>query len=72
VRRRTVEVVVVLLHVFPVVALAVGEAEKPFLDEGVFAVPEGVGDADALLGIGNAPDAVFAPAVGPAAGVVER
>ena len=41
VRRRAVEVEVVLLDVLAVVALAVGQAEQPLLEDRVLAVPQG-------------------------------
>ena len=68
--RRAVEVEVVLLHVLAVVAFAVGEAEQPFLEDRVLAVPQGQREAEALLVIGNAGDAVLAPAVGARAGMI--
>jgi len=41
VRRRAVEVEVVLLDVLAVVALVAGDAEQALLEDGVAAVPEG-------------------------------
>jgi len=70
VRRRAVEVEVVLFYVLAVVALAVGEAEEPLLENGVLSVPEGESKAEVLFIVGNAGDAVLAPAVGARAGVV--
>ena len=49
VRRRGVEVVVKLLDVLAVVALAVGQAEEAFLEDGIVAVPEGERQAEPLL-----------------------
>ena len=69
-RGRGIEVVVALLHVLAVVALGIGQAEEPFLEDRVAAVPEGQGEAQAALAIGDAQQAVFAPAVGPAAGLI--
>jgi hypothetical protein len=40
VRGRAVEVEVVLLDVLSVISLAVGQAEQPFLDDGVVAIPK--------------------------------
>jgi hypothetical protein len=70
VSRSGVEVVVEFLDVFAVVALGVGEAEEAFFKDGIFFVPEGEGEAEALLAIAEAGEAIFAPAVGAAAGVV--
>src|SRR5204863_3156772 len=60
-----------LLDVLAVVALLVGQAEEALLEDRVFAVPEGQGEAQAAFAVGQAEQAVFAPAVGPAVGVVE-
>src|SRR5262249_30627295 len=68
--RGAVEVEVVLLDVLPVVALAVGQAEQALFEDGVLAVPEGQGEAEALLIVGDAGQAVLAPAVGAGAGLV--
>ena len=68
--RRAIEVEVVLLHVLAVVALAVGQPEEPLLEDGILAVPQGQAEAEALLVVGDAGDAVFAPAVGAGAGVI--
>ena len=70
VRRRGVEVVVELLDVLAVVALAVGQAEEALLEDRVLAVPQGQRQAEALLVVAEAGQAVLAPAVGAAAGVV--
>ena len=70
--RGGVEIVVELLHVLAVVALAVGEAEQALLQDRVLAVPQGERQAQALLVVGDAGDAVLAPAVGAGAGVVVR
>ena len=68
VRRRGVEVEVVLLDVLAVVALAVGQAEQPLLEDRVLAVPQGQREAELLLVVGDAGEAVLAPAVGAASG----
>src|SRR5262249_44141216 len=63
VRGRGVEVEVVLLHVLAVVALAVGETEEALLQDRVGAVPQREGEAQLLLVVGEARQAVLAPAV---------
>ena len=68
--RRAVEVEVVLLDVLAVIALAVGQAEEAFLEDGVLAVPQGQGEAEPLLVVGDAGQAVLAPAIGAGAGLV--
>src|SRR5262249_24496587 len=70
VRRRAVEVEVVVLDVLAVVALAVGQPEQPLLEDGVLAVPQGQGEAEALPVVGDAGQPVLAPAVGAGAGLV--
>ena len=69
-RRRAVEVEVVFLDVLAVIALAVGQAEQALLEDRVLAVPEGQREAEPLLVVGDAGQAVFAPAVGARAGLV--
>ena len=63
VRRRAVEIEVILFHILAVVAFAVREAEEPFLQDGILPVPQSEREAQALFVIGNAGDAVLAPAV---------
>jgi hypothetical protein len=40
-RRRVVEIIIIFLDIFPVISLGAGEAEKAFLEDLVFFVPEG-------------------------------
>ena len=70
--RRGIEVVVELLDVLAVVALAVGEAEQALLQDRIAAVPKRQREAEPLLLVGNAGDAVLAPAVGPRARLIVR
>src|SRR5580658_2691038 len=70
VRRRAVEVEVVLLHILAVVALAVSQAKEPFLENRILAVPQSQREAEMLFVIGNAADAVLAPAVGARASMI--
>jgi len=72
VRRRAVEIEVVLLHVLAVVRLAVREPEDTLLEDGVLPVPQGQGKAEPLLVVGDAGDAVLAPAVSARAGMIVR
>ena len=64
VRRGAVEVEIVLLHIFAMVALTVGQSEEPFLKYGIFPIPQGQRKAEALLVIGDPGYTIFAPAVG--------
>ena len=68
--RRAVEVEVVFLDILAVIALAVGQAEQAFLEDRVLAVPQGEREAEPLLVVGDAGQAVLAPAIGAGAGLV--
>ncbi len=70
VRGRAVEVEVVLLDVFAVVALAVGQAEGTLLQDRVAAVPQRQREAQHLVVVADAGQAVLAPAVGARARLV--
>src|SRR5512139_3644159 len=67
---RGVEVIIEFLHVLAVVGFAVGESEQPFLEEGVLLVPQRQSQAQVLVLVAQAGDAVLAPAVGAAARLV--
>src|SRR5262245_45281093 len=69
-RRRRVEVVVALLHVFAVIAFAGGEAEEALFENRILAVPQGNCKAQQLLIVADAEQAVFAPTIGAAARMV--
>ena len=69
-RRRAVEIEVILLDIFAVVAFTVGQAEQALLDDRVIAVPQGKREAKLLTVIGNAGDPVLAPAIGSAPGLI--
>ena len=64
VRRGAIDVEVVLLDVLAVVPLAVGQAEEPLLEDRILPVPQGQREAEALLVVRDAGQAVFAPAIG--------
>jgi hypothetical protein len=51
-------------YVLPVIAFAVGQAEQTLLEDRVLAVPERQGKAELLLIVGDAGQAILAPAVG--------
>src|ERR1700730_18630750 len=63
-RRRRIEIVVLLLHILAVIALAVGQAEEPLFENGIARIPQRHAQAQALLVVGKPADAVLAPAVG--------
>ncbi len=70
--RGGVEIIIELLDVLAVVALAVGQAEQPFLQDRVLAVPERQRQAQPLMLVAEPGDAVLAPAIGPRARLVVR
>src|SRR4030095_699463 len=55
-----------LFHILAVIALAIGQAEQAFLQDRILAVPECNREAQALLCVAEAADAVFAPPIGAA------
>jgi hypothetical protein len=63
VRRRRVEVEVVLLHVLAVIAFAVRETEETLLEDRILPVPEREPEAQELPVVGDPRKAVFAPTV---------
>ncbi len=69
---RAIEEIVQFLDIFAVVALGVGKPEQPLFQERILAVPQRQRQAPAQPIVGEAGDAVLAPPVGSAAGVVER
>ncbi len=70
VRGRAVQVEVVFLDVFAMVTLAVRQAEQSFLEDGVLAIPQRQAEAQLLLTIADAGEAIFAPVIGARAGLV--
>jgi hypothetical protein len=45
------------------IRFAVGQTEEPLLEDRVFAVPQGQREAEMLLAVGEAGQAVFAPSI---------
>jgi hypothetical protein len=72
VRGRGIEVEVVLLHVLAVIALAVGQAEQPFLEDRVTPVPQRNREAEPLLVVRDAGEPVLAPAIRARSSLVVR
>ena len=68
--RRAVQVEVVLLDVLAVIALRARQAEVAFLQDRIVLVPQGEREAEALVVVRDAEDAVLAPAVDARARVV--
>ena len=71
-RRRGIEIKIRFLDIFPMVAFVAGEAEQTFFQNGITAIPEGEGQADFLMAVGNASEAVFSPPIRPRTGVIVR
>jgi hypothetical protein len=64
VRRRGVEVEVVLFDVLAVVPFTACEAKESLLENGVVAVPESQSEADGLMTVADTADTILAPAIG--------
>jgi hypothetical protein len=69
-RRRAVQVEVLLLHILAVIAFVAGEAEEPLFQDRIALVPQRDRQADALVPIAHAGETVFIPAIGARAGVI--
>ena len=68
--RRVVEIEPVVLYILAAIALIAGEAKHPFLQDGIAAIPEGECEDQQLVSVADAGDAILAPAIGAAAGVI--
>src|SRR5437667_7184001 len=62
-RRRVIKVEVVLLDVLAMVAFMRRQPEEAFLEDRVFAIPEGRRKYEDLVAIAEAGDAILAPAI---------
>src|SRR5689334_18112231 len=69
-RRCAVEIKPVLLRVFAVVPLTIGEAEDSLLQDGVALVPKREGKAELHFVVAESSDALLAPSVGARARLV--
>ncbi len=69
---RGIQVEITLFHVLAMISLIAGQTEKAFLQDGIFAVPQGQRETDHLVPVANSTNPVFAPAIGPRVGVFER
>src|SRR5881397_3496381 len=70
--RGGVEVKVVLLDVFSMVPFVPGETEEPLFENRIPAIPQGQGKTETLMVVTDPGQTVFAPAIGPGAGMVMR
>ena len=71
-RRRGIEVEVLLLHILPVIPLRPRQAEQALLQDGVLPVPQRQRKAQPALAVGHAQQAIFTPAIGAATRMVVR
>ena len=62
-RRRRIEVVVQLLHVFAMVPLVARDAKQPLLQDRVRIVPQRQAKTQTLMVVGNARQTIFAPPI---------
>src|SRR4029077_3322063 len=69
-RWRAVQVKVVFLYVFAVVAFISVQTKKPLLEDGVLFIPQRDSEADYLVPIANAGNAILFPAIRSRAGMV--
>src|SRR5208337_3154032 len=60
----------ILLNVLSVIALRVGEAEHPFLQDRIASIPEDKPEHQQLIAVADPGNGVFAPAIGFAACLV--
>jgi len=65
-----IEIVPDFFGVFAVVAFGVGQSKNSFFENGVAFVPEGEGEAESGVSVGDPEEAIFAPAIGAASGIV--
>ena len=69
-RRRGVEIEVILFDIFAMIALVAGQPKQAFLEDRIPAIPEGEGEADELMPIADASDTILAPAIGLGTGLI--
>jgi hypothetical protein len=67
---RAVEVEIIFLDVLAVIALAIGQAEQPLLENRVLAVPQRHGKAQPLMVVTETGETVLAPMIGAGARLI--
>src|SRR5262249_26527712 len=70
VRGGAVDVEVILLHIFAVIALTIRQTEQALFEDGIAAIPKSDREAKLLLVIRDARQSVFSPAIGARARLV--
>src|ERR1700730_6601677 len=67
-----VQIIVILLDIFPVVALFTGQAKEALLENGVATIPQCQGETDLLVVVADAAQTIFPPTKSPGARLVIR
>src|SRR5215472_13610921 len=67
-----VNIEVVLLHVFAMIAFAVGKPEETLLQDGIPLIPQRERETEPLAVVGNPSEAVFSPSISARSGLVVR
>src|SRR5579859_224871 len=62
-RRCGIQVEVVFLHIFAMIAFIAGETEEPLFQDGIAPIPQRQGEAKALMTVADTGNAVFIPAI---------
>jgi hypothetical protein len=62
--RRGIQVKVILFDILAMVALVPGQTEDPFFEKRVSSIPQGEPEADHLVSIADAGQAVLIPPIG--------
>ena len=70
--RRRIEIEVRLFDVLAMITFVVAESEQAFLENRILTVPQSKAETQSALAIGDSQQAVFAPAISAAAGVIVR
>ena len=71
-RRRGIEVVIALLDIFAVISFGPGQAEQTLFQNRIALIPQRHDKAEPAFAIGEAQQAIFAPAIRPAARMIMR
>src|ERR1035438_1251047 len=63
-RRRRIQIKIILLHVFAVIALISRQPEQTLFQNGIAPIPQRQREADALVPVAYPAESVFTPAIG--------
>src|ERR1051326_4507937 len=70
--RRGIEVEVIFLYVFTMIALVAGDAEKPLLKNRIAPIPKSQRKTESLVPVRDSGNSVFIPTIGARAGMIVR